>query len=192
VPIFGQKTLFLHPIILTHLVNYTFMTITIRPAQKPDLPAAYALICELALFEKAPQEVTLTLEQFEKDGFGSHPLYFLNVAEITHPQSGKKEIAGMALFFFCYSTWKGKILYLDDVIVTEKHRSKGIGRLLINSVFTFAKQHGANQVRWHVLDWNTPAVAFYQKLGMKLEPEWITCKYTKDQILEFEVAENDQ
>lgn len=162
------------------------MDITIRKAEKSDLPQAYQLICELALFEKAPQEVTLTLEQFEKDGFGINPLYYLNVAEITLPDDSK-EIAGMALFFFSYSTWKGKIVYLDDVIVTERHRSRGIGKLLIDSVFRFAKEHQAKQVRWHVLDWNTPAINFYQQLGMSLEPEWITCKYSEKQILSYEL-----
>lgn len=157
------------------------MNIVIRKAERTDLAAVYKLIYELALFEKAPEEVTLTLEQFEKDGFSTNPLYFLYVAEIEHP-SGVNEIAGMALFFFCYSTWKGKILYLDDVIVTEIHRGKGIGNLLIDQVFKFAKDNNANQVRWHVLDWNTPAIEFYKKLGMKLEPEWITCKYTQAQI----------
>lgn len=157
------------------------MQINIRKAEKPDLPAAYRLICELALFEKAPEEVTLTLEQFEKDGFGPQPMYFMRVAEITLPD-GSVEIAGMALFFFCYSTWKGKILYLDDVIVTGQYRGLGIGKLLIDEVFKFAKEQQVNQVRWHVLDWNTPAVEFYKKLGMKLEPEWVTCKYTKEQI----------
>ncbi len=162
------------------------MDITIRKAEKSDLPQAYQLICELALFEKAPQEVTLTLEQFEQDGFGENPLYYLNVAEVTLP-GNSKEIAGMALFFFSYSTWKGKIVYLDDVMVAERHRSKGIGKLLIDSVFRFAKHHQAKQVRWHVLDWNTPAINFYKQLGMSLEPEWITCKYSESQIRSYEL-----
>ncbi|QQS29206.1 MAG: GNAT family N-acetyltransferase [Sphingobacteriales bacterium] len=160
------------------------MEITIRKAVKSDLAQAYRLICELALFEKAPDEVTLTLEQFEKDGFGENPLYFLEVAELVVP-NGEKEIAGMALFFYSYSTWKGKILYLDDVIVTEKHRGKGIGKLLIDKVFKFAKEHEVKQVRWHVLDWNTPAINFYRQLGMSLEPEWITCKYSQSQIEQY-------
>ena len=100
-------------------------------------------------------------------------------------ENGKKEIVGMALFYFMYSTWKGKILYLDDLIVTEPYRRLGVGQQLVDSLMEFAQETEVNQVRWHVLDWNEPAIRFYKKLGMRLEPEWITCKFDRRQILQY-------
>ena len=163
------------------------MNIVIRKATKQDAPAAYALIKELAEFENAAEEVTLSLEQFAKDGFETEqPLFFLNVAELTK-RNGETEIVGITLFYFIYSTWKGKIVYLDDLVVTQKYRRKGIGQLLLNALVQFAKAENANQLRWHVLDWNTPAIKLYEKLGMKLENEWITCKFGREQLDNFKL-----
>ncbi|MGB1205863.1 MAG: GNAT family N-acetyltransferase [Chitinophagales bacterium] len=161
------------------------MKINIRKATKQDAKAAYRLIKELAKFENAVEEVTLSLEQFIKDGFEcEQPLFRLNVAELTK-ENGEKEIVGITLFYIIYSTWKGKIVYLDDLVVTQKYRRNGVGQLLLNALILFAKTENANQLRWHVLDWNTPAIKLYEKLGMKLENEWITCKLSQQQLASY-------
>jgi len=157
------------------------MNILIRKAKKSDLSAAYQLIKELAIYENAAEEVVLSYEQFSKDFGISHPIYKLHVAEITEP-NGNQSIAGIALFYFAYSTWKGKMVYLEDLVVSQTYRRQGIGEQLIESVFQFARDENANQVRWHVLDWNEPAIQFYEKLGVKLEQEWVTCKLEKDTL----------
>ncbi|MEZ4884322.1 MAG: GNAT family N-acetyltransferase [Chitinophagales bacterium] len=156
------------------------MHIFIRKATLADLPSAYQLIKELAEYEKAAEEVVLTLEQFTNDFKIAQPIYQLHVAEIT--QSGEKVIAGIALFYFAYSTWKGKMVYLEDLVVSQAYRRLGIGEQLIESVFQFARDEKANQVRWHVLDWNEPAIRFYEKLEVKMEEEWVTCKLEKDKL----------
>ena len=158
------------------------MNICIRKAERRDATAAYTLIKELAEFENAVEEVTLSLEQFTKDGFETEqPLFYLNVAELTK-ENGEREIVGITLFYFIYSTWKGKIVYLDDLVVTQKYRRKGVGKALLGELIRFAKAENANQLRWHVLDWNMPAIKLYEKLGMKLENEWITCKLSRKQL----------
>lgn len=156
------------------------MEITIRKATKADTPAAHQLIVELAIFEKVPEAVTNTLEQFTKDGFGENPIYNLIVAENTN-----NKIVGMALYFYAYSTWKGKMLFLDDLIVTEKWRNKGIGKKLIDELFVIAKANNAKIVKWEVLDWNKPAIDFYEKLGAKIDKEWWACKFYEHQIEEL-------
>lgn len=135
-----------------------------------------ALIQELALYEKAPQEVTTTVETMEQDGFGANPIYCAHVAEA----DGK--IVGVAVYYIAYSTWKGKSVYLDDIVITENFRRFGIGKKLFDAVGIFAKSIGANQLRWHVLEWNEPAINFYRKYDASVDPEWITCKLTKEQL----------
>lgn len=157
------------------------MSINIRPATIDDANAAYKLICELAEYEKAPQEVTVSCQQFTDDGFGTNPRYRLLVAEHSSPDQAPL-IVGIAVFFDSYSTWKGKTIYLDDLIVTQTYRRYGIGKLLINALLDIARQEKANQVRWHVLNWNQPAIDFYQKMGVKMESEWITCKCEKSML----------
>ncbi|MGB1243011.1 MAG: GNAT family N-acetyltransferase [Chitinophagales bacterium] len=157
------------------------MKIITRKATKADLSAAHQLIYELAVYEKAAHEVVLTLEQFTKDFESSNPVYKLHVTEIT-PNNGKPTIVGIALFYFAYSTWKGKMVYLEDLVVSQAYRRQGIGEQLIESVFQFARDENANQVRWHVLDWNEPAIRFYEKLEVKMEEEWVTCKLEKDKL----------
>lgn len=146
------------------------MEVTIRKGEKSDLATIHSLICELALFEKAPEQVVTTLQTMEKDGFGEQPIFRTIVAE------ADGRIVGMALFFTKYSTWRGKGLYLDDLIVTEKYRGKGIGKKLLNAVFDEANKMGAKQIHWQVLDWNTPAIDFYKKVGARIEAEWWDCK----------------
>jgi len=158
------------------------MTINIRRATTTaDFAAAHQLIYELAVFENAAHEVLLSLEDFIRDGSGEKPLFFCNVAELKNADNSA-EIVGMSLFYFSYSTWKGKILYLDDLVVTKTYRRIGVGKKLVQAIFNFARENKVNQVRWHVLDWNTPAIKFYKKLGMKLEDDWITCKLDKSAL----------
>lgn len=155
------------------------MEVTVRKGTIDDLPQVHALIKELAEFERAPQEVTNTLEDMERDGFGENPIYKFFVAE------GAEGIVGIALYFFAYSTWKGKTLYLEDLVVTEKLRRAGIGRKLFKAVAQEAKATASKRFRWQVLDWNEPAIAFYKNIGAELDSEWINCTMTEAQIQEF-------
>jgi GNAT superfamily N-acetyltransferase len=142
----------------------------IRKGKKEDLPGVLKLIKELALFEKAPEQVINTVSEMEKDGFGTNPVFLFHVALI------ENDIVGIAVYFIKYSTWRGKGLYLDDLIVTEKHRGKGIGKKLFDTVIEEAKKINARQMHWQVLDWNTPAIEFYKKYGASIDAEWLDCK----------------
>lgn len=130
----------------------------------------FALIRELALFEKAPEQVTNTESAMLHDGFGEHPVFESLVAEC------EGTVVGMALYFVKYSTWKGKGLYLDDLIVTESFRGRGIGQALLNAFLQQARARGARQVHWQVLDWNQPAIDLYKKIGASVDAEWLDCK----------------
>jgi GNAT superfamily N-acetyltransferase len=152
------------------------MNTTVRFAKEEDIPFVHALIQELAAYEKAPQEVTNTVEDMLRDGFGAQPVFRCQVAET----DGK--ITGMAIYFVKYSTWKGKGVYLDDIVVTESMRRMGIGKLLFDSVMKDAKAIGAKQLHWQVLDWNSPAIEFYKKYNADLDGEWINCKLTEQQL----------
>ena len=145
-------------------------SIIIRKGKIEDLHSVLDLIKELALFEKAPEQVTNTVKAMEEDGFGKNPAYQLLVAEL------ENEIVGIAIYFIKYSTWKGKGIYLDDLLVTEKHRGKGIGKKLFDEVIEEAKKINAKQLHWQVLDWNTPAIEFYKKYGASIDAEWLDCK----------------
>ncbi len=152
------------------------MNTTVRFAKEEDIPFVHALIQELAAYEKAPQEVTNTVEDMLRDGFGAQPVFRCQVAET----DGK--ITGMAIYFVKYSTWKGKGVYLDDIVVTESMRRMGIGKLLFDAVMKDAKAIGAKQLHWQVLDWNSPAIEFYKKYNADLDGEWINCKLTEQQL----------
>ena len=140
----------------------------IRPAARADVPRVYQLICELALYEKAREQVETTPAILERDGFGPNPLYQLLVAE------NDGEVVGMALSYFRYSTWKGKRLYLEDLVVTEAARGRGVGRALLEATIELARQTNCSGLMWQVLDWNAPAIGFYQKFGVRMETEWNT------------------
>ncbi len=162
--------------------------VTIRKAVKADAQTAHQLIRELAIFEKAAAQHTLSLADFIRDGFGEKPIYHLLVAEASETDTTgqtTKKVVGICLFYFGYSTWKGKKLYLDDLVITEAYRRLGIGQKMVNALMEIAQQEQVNHVRWHVLDWNEPAIKFYQKLNMKLEADWITCKFEKQQIADY-------
>ncbi len=155
------------------------MKTTVRTGREGDIPAILNLIKELATYERAPEEVITTEASMKRDGFGEHPIYESLVAE----SDGR--IVGVAIFYVGYSTWKGKMVYLDDIIVTELMRRKGIGKLLFDEVGKFAKDVGANHYRWHVLDWNTPAIEFYKRYNAVMDPTWITCKLNREEIEKF-------
>jgi GNAT superfamily N-acetyltransferase len=152
------------------------MNTIVRFAKEEDIPFVHALIKELAEYEKAPQEVTNTVDDMLRDGFGPNPVFRCLVAET----DGK--ITGMAIYFVKYSTWKGKGIYLDDIVVTESMRRMGIGKLLFDAIVKDAKLIGAKQLHWQVLDWNTPAIEFYKKYNADLDGEWINCKLTEQQL----------
>lgn len=156
------------------------MKISVRKAVENDIPRILELIKELALYERAPDEVMATEESMKRDGFGDRPLYEALVAE------ADGVISGVAVFYTCYSTWKGKLVYLDDLIVTESRRKRGIGRMLLDEVVRYARNNGANQLRWHVLDWNTPAIEFYKSYQAAFDSTWITCKLTREQLDAFQ------
>ncbi len=151
---------------------------TIRKGNKEDLPQVIKLIQELAAFEREPHAVETTVAQMEKDGFGEQPVFEFFVAEGEH-------IVGLALYFYSYSTWKGKCLYLEDLIVTQSQRGKGIGKLLFDKIMLQAKAADAHRVVWQVLDWNEPAIRFYESLGAAMPKEWITCRLTREQIQQY-------
>lgn len=145
------------------------MSIDIRRAEKKDCGRLLELIQELAVYEKAPDEVTVTLDHFEESGFGVNPVWWAFVAE----EDGA--ILGFALYYVRYSTWKGQRMYLEDIIVTEEARGKGIGKLLFDALIEEAKQKQFKGITWQVLEWNEPAINFYKKLGAGFDPEWINC-----------------
>lgn len=152
------------------------MDINIRYAVKADCERLLELIHELALYEKAPQEVTVTLEEFVNAGFGANPVWKAFVAE------RKGKILGFALFYIRYSTWKGCRLYLEDFIVTEDERGKGIGKILFERVMQEAKEKGYNGMSWQVLDWNAPAINFYNKYQANLEAGWLNASFATEQL----------
>jgi len=146
------------------------MNIAIRKAVKEDCPRILELIQELANYEKAPNEVTVTLEHFEESGFGKAPVWWAFVAETDGI------VQGFALYYIRYSTWKGQRMYLEDILVTEKMRGKNLGKLLFDALIEEAKEKKFSGLVWQVLDWNEPAINFYKKYyDAKFDKEWINC-----------------
>ncbi len=148
------------------------MDITIRKAQEADCISLLALIQELADYEKAPNEVTVTLEHFKESGFGEQPVWWGFVAVVKNNEKDES-IVGFALYYIRYSTWKGKCVYLEDFLVTNDYRGKGIGKLLFDAVIKETKALGLSRMVWQVLDWNLPAINFYKKYNATLDPEWL-------------------
>ena len=145
------------------------MDISIRRAEKKDCIRLLELIQELADYEKAPGEVTVTLPHFEESGFGTNPVWWAFVAEL----DGKVE--GFALYYIRYSTWKGQRMYLEDILVTEKMRGQKIGNLLFKRLKEEAKEKKYSGIVWQVLEWNEPAINFYKKYNTQFDNEWINC-----------------
>lgn len=143
--------------------------VSIREAQREDCAEIMALIKELAVFEKAEKEVSNSIEQLEKDGFGQNPIWKALLSE------WEGRVVGMSLYYFRYSTWKGKRLYLEDLIVTNDYRGKGIGKALLDATQQVAKETGCTGMMWQVLDWNKPAINFYEEYGATIDKEWYNC-----------------
>ncbi len=153
----------------------------IREGIKEDLPQVLALIKELAVYERASDAVDNSVERMEKDGFGPDKVFDFLVAEEDH------NIIGLALYYWSYSTWKGKCMYLEDFVVTEKHKRKGIGRRLFKALIQIAREKDARRLSWQVLDWNEPAINFYKSIGATLDPQWINGTLNYHDLQEFNV-----
>lgn len=141
--------------------------ITIRKATKQDCASILELVKELAVYEKAPNEVTVSQEHFSNSGFGANPVWWAFVACIDD------KVVGFALYYVRFSTWKGQRMYLEDLLVTEEYRGKGIGRLLFDALIQEAKEKNFNAICWQVLDWNEPAINFYKKYNTSFDGEWL-------------------
>ena len=176
------------------------MNITIRRARKEDCPAMLELIRELAVYEKAPDEVTVDPKHFEESGFGENPVWWafvaegrLQMSEIRNQESEFSSqtiedipltsdpchltsdvcITGFALYYIRYSTWKGQVMYLEDLLVTESMRGNGIGKMLLDRLIEEAREKGFKKVVWQVLDWNEPAINFYKKYNASFDGGWV-------------------
>ena len=146
------------------------MNIIIRKAVKKDCVRMMELINELAVYEKAAAEVTVDFNHFTESGFGDKPVWFSYVAEVD------ENVEGFALWYVRYSTWKGQRMYLEDILVTEKMRGKGLGKLLLDKLIEEAKEKHYSGMMWQVLDWNEPAINFYKKYEqVKFDEEWTNC-----------------
>ena len=141
--------------------------IIIRKAKPNDCARIMELVYELAVYERAPAEVTVTLEHFIESGFGPNPVWWAFVAE----EEGV--INGFALYYIRYSTWKGQRMYLEDILVTENARGRGLGKLLMDALIAEAKERNFHGITWQVLEWNEPAMNFYRKYKANFDPEWV-------------------
>jgi GNAT superfamily N-acetyltransferase len=149
------------------------MKFNIRRAVVSDCETMMELVRELAVFEKAPNEVTVSMAHFIESGFGKNPVWQALVA--LEETEGTEKIIGISLYYMRYSTWKGTKLYLEDLIVTETYRGKGIGKLLFDKTVEVARELGVSGLMWQVLDWNQPAIDFYKKYGADISSEWLNC-----------------
>ena len=152
------------------------------------MQAVLDLIRELAIFEKEPDAVVVTVADLERDGFGENPLFYTFVAEVDN-DSGEseqaKQIVGMALYYYRYSTWKGRTIHLEDLIVKDKMRGSGIGLALYTKIIEQGKADNVRRIEWNVLDWNTPAIDFYKKSGAKILADWDVVQMDEQGINEF-------
>ncbi|WP_372793798.1 N-acetyltransferase family protein [Lutibacter sp.] len=155
------------------------MSFNIRKGEKSDMPSVLKLIKELAHFENEPDAVIVTVEDLEKDGFGETPLFKTFVAEQNN------EIVGMALFYPRYSTWKGATIHLEDLIVTKSKRGLNIGSALYTKVIEYGYNKGVKRIEWVVLDWNTPAIKFYESTGASVLRDWDTAQIHWDEMKKY-------
>jgi GNAT superfamily N-acetyltransferase len=152
----------------TTILNfYNIMPSLIRRANPGDCSRIMELVHELACYERAPQEVTVSLDHFVESGFGPNPVWWAFVAEVDGV------VQGFALYYIRYSTWKGQRMYLEDILVTEQARGKGIGTQLMDALIAEAKERKFSGIVWQVLEWNEPALNFYRKYNARLDPEWV-------------------
>jgi GNAT superfamily N-acetyltransferase len=169
----------------------------IRKGNPEDMEAVLGLIQELADFEKEPDAVLITVDDLVRDGFGPTPLFHVFVAEVeSDPIDSEqtKEIVGIALYYYRYSTWKGKIIHLEDLVVKDKMRGTGLGYALYTEIIKQGKRDNVRRIDWHVLDWNTPAIEFYEKSGAKVLKDWHVVQMDKvgiDIFLEKKINNNN-
>jgi len=145
------------------------MKTIIRRAVKDDCPRLLELVQELATYERAPGEVTVTLDHFSESGFGKQPVWWAFVAEVN------ERVVGFALYYIRYSTWKGQAMYLEDILITNEMRGNGIGKLLFDRLIEEARDKKFNRIIWQVLDWNEPAINFYKKYNADFDAGWLNC-----------------
>ena len=155
------------------------MDISIRKGEKKDMSSVLKLVTELAIFEKEPNAVKITVDDLLQNGFKKNPAFYTFVAE------WNSEIVGMALYYHRFSTWDGSSMHLEDLIVTEKYRGKGIGKALYNSVLEDALKRGVKRVEWVVLDWNIPAITFYKSTGATILKNWNLCQINDTKIADY-------
>lgn len=155
------------------------MSLVIRKGEKEDMPAVLSLIKELATFEREPEAVVVTVDDLISDGFSLNPLFQTLIAEYDN------EIVGMALFYNRYSTWKGKTIHLEDLIVKENKRQLGIGKMLYDEVLKYALTQKVRRVEWVVLDWNKTAIDFYKKSGASILKGWETVQITDENLIKY-------
>ena len=155
------------------------MQCTVRKAEKKDVPDILKLIKELAEYEKAPHEVKVTVDELERDGFGPNAVYKAFIAE------AEGKTVGMALYYIKYSTWKGRCVFLEDIIVKQEYRRYGVGTKLFNEVVKACKEMGLRKMDWQVLDWNEPAINFYKKYNTSFSDEWVNCSLYEKQLKEI-------
>jgi GNAT superfamily N-acetyltransferase len=151
----------------------------IRKGNPEDMEAVLGLIQELADFEKEPNAVLVTVDDLIRDGFGQVPLFHVFVAEI------EKQIVGIAFYYYRYSTWKGKTIHLEDLVVKDKMRGTGLGYALYSEIIKQAKKDKVRRIDWNVLDWNTSAIEFYEKSGAKILHDWKVAQMDEEGINYF-------
>ena len=158
----------------------------IRKGQPEDMSAVLGLIQELAIFEKEPDAVLVTVDDLIRDGFGANPLFNVFVAEIeAENDKTSTEIVGIALYYYRFSTWKGKTIHLEDLVVKESMRGTGLGYALYSEIIKQGKKDQVRRVEWNVLDWNTPAIGFYEKSGAKVLRDWYVVQMDETGITDF-------
>ncbi len=160
-------------------LSNTIFIMIIRKGTPNDMPSVLELIKELAIFEKEPDAVVITVDDLIRDGFAENPLFHTFVAEVN------QEIIGIALYYYRYSTWKGKTIHLEDLIVKEDKRGTGAGFALYSEIIAQGKRDNVRRMEWNVLDWNTPAIEFYKKSGAKILDDWRVVQMDESGINEF-------
>lgn len=167
------------------------MNVIIRRAEARDVPAMLELVRELALFEKEPEAVTVTEEEMRDAGFGERPVWWGWVAEgsvdetIRRSDNGNAELLGIAICYERYSTWRGRVGYLEDIVVTDSARGQGFGEKLFKACAAEAVKRGYHHLAWQVLDWNEGAIRFYKRLGAELSSEWLNGRLYQEQLQEI-------
>ena len=155
------------------------MNFIIRNATKNDMPQVLALIEELAIFEKEPKAVEISIEDLQKAGYEEHPKFHCFVAELN------TKIEGIALVYNRFSTWKGSVLHLEDLVVSQNMRGTGLGTALLDEVIKYGHQLGVKRISWEVLDWNEPAITFYEKKGANVKRDWDVVHLNEEGIKEY-------